>query len=114
MRLSAILAVLALTQAVQSIAWPATPSPAAGPVVLAQDTKGSPDERAAQLVRQMTYAEKVGMLSADTDQFSTKPIERLGIPGFRMADGPVGVRNGPNGLTTGCAFPCGSALAATW
>jgi beta-glucosidase len=114
MRLNTALALLAFAQALPPVAWSAMPSPAAAPVVLAQDTKGTPDERAAQLVRQMTYVEKVSMLAADTDQFSTKPIERLGIPSFRMADGPTGVRNGPNGLTQGCAFPCGSALAATW
>ncbi len=114
MHRKATLALLAATIALQSAAWSAEPSSSVAPIILAQDTKGTPDERAAQLVRQMTYAEKVSLLSADADQFSTKPIERLGIPSFRMADGPTGVRNGPNGLTTGCAFPCGSALAATW
>src|SRR5437016_4968364 len=91
---------------------PSSPAAAGGPVILAQATKGSPDERADQLVRQMTIAEKVSLLSGN--QFVTHAIDRLGIPGFAMSDGPNGVRNGPNGLNQGCAFPCGAALAATW
>ena len=84
-------------------------------VMKAQDTKGSADERADQVLKQLTLDEKVSLLSGDQTQFQTHAIDRLGIPGFWMSDGPNGVRNGkstPNGPA--CAFPCGAALAATW
>jgi len=91
------------------------PAPAsvqgAEPIVLAGDAKGTPDERADQMLRQMTQDEKISLLSGTG--FTTHAIQRLGIPAFVMTDGPQGVRNGP-GVNQACAFPCGSALAATW
>lgn len=41
--------------------------------------------------------------------YHTPDNERLGIPGFRMVDGPRGVRAG-----NGTAFPVGMARGATW
>jgi beta-glucosidase len=95
---------------------PAQEAPATPPVVMAQDTKGSPDDRADQLIAEMTLAEKVSLLGGDRSGFNTHAIERLGIPPFTMSDGPQGVRNapGPNATRYACAFPCGAALAATW
>jgi len=95
------------------------PRPAAAqaaPAIKAQDTQGTPDERADQLIAEMTLAEKVSLLGGDRSGFNTHTIERLGIPGFWMSDGPQGVRNapGPNASRHACAFPCGAALAATW
>ena len=63
------------------------------PVIKAQDTKGSPDERADQLIGEMTLEEKVSLLSGT--QFVSHAIARLGIPAFTMSDGPDGVRNAP-------------------
>jgi beta-glucosidase len=84
-------------------------------VVKAQDTKGTPDQRADQLAAEMTFAEKVSLLSGGQGGYSTREIPRLGIPGFFMSDGPNGVRNVPPGVTPqACAFPVGAALAATW
>jgi beta-glucosidase len=82
------------------------------PAVKAQDTQGTPDERAEQMVKQMTLEEKVSLLSGTG--FTSRPVERLGIPAFTMSDGPQGVRNGPGNINNACAFPCGSALAATF
>jgi len=90
----------------------ATQAESAGAVVLAADTKGTPDERADKMVQQMTQAEKISLLSGSG--FTTHSVPRLGIPEFTMSDGPQGVRNGPGNINQGCAFPCGSALAATW
>ena len=78
-------------------------------------------ERAEELVAQMSLEEKVSLL-VGKDQFSTQPIERLGIPAVRMTDGPLGVRvqsvdvegvqrEGAYAVT---AFPCGTAAASTW
>ncbi len=92
-----------------------TGADAGAQVVRAQDTKGTPDERADQIATEMTFAEKVSLLSGGPGGFSTCEIPRLGIPGFWMSDGPNGVRNAPQGETQqACAFPAGVALAATW
>ena len=70
----------------------------------------SPADRAEALLKQMTQEEKILLLGGDKDGFSTRAIDRLGIPKLIMADGPQGVRN----YGKACSFPCGSALAATW
>lgn len=67
-------------------------------------------ERAGELVRQMTLEEKITYLGGYRDGFYIRPIERLGIPEIRMADGPQGVRND----TRSTLFACGVAAAATW
>lgn len=67
-------------------------------------------ERAASLVKQMTLEEKCALLSGYQDGFHTCPIERLGIPSVRMADGPQGVRND----TKSTYYPCGISLAASF
>jgi beta-glucosidase len=85
-----------------------------GPVVTAQETKGTPDQRADQILQQLSLQEKVSLLSGKGNGFITYAIPRLGITGFDMSDGPQGVRNGPGNINQACAFPCGAALAATW
>ena len=66
------------------------------------------DERANALISQMTLEEKILQLHHEGG-FNTADNTRLGIPGFFMADGPHGVRDG---LAT--CFPVGIAMAATW
>ncbi|HLJ89590.1 MAG TPA: glycoside hydrolase family 3 C-terminal domain-containing protein [Candidatus Angelobacter sp.] len=67
------------------------------------------EHRVDSLVAQMTLEEKIDMLGG-VDDFFVRGLPRLGIPRFKMADGPLGVRNyGP--ATTMAA---GIALAATW
>jgi beta-glucosidase len=60
------------------------------------------------LIEQMTVAEKIGQLHG-SDWMDTVDNLRLFIPGFRMADGPHGVRGGQ-----ATSFPVGIAMAATW
>ena len=67
-------------------------------------------ERAAALVAQMTLEEKCDYVGGSKDGFYIRPIERLGIPLIRMADGPQGVRNN----TKSTLFACGVAAAASW
>jgi beta-glucosidase len=67
------------------------------------------DRRADALLAKMTLEEKVDYLGG-VDNFYIRAIKRLGLPAFRMADGPFGVRNvGPS--TT---YPAGIGLAASW
>lgn len=66
--------------------------------------------RAAELVSQMTLEEKCSYIGGSKDGFYIRPIERLGIPQIRMADGPQGVRNN----TKSTLFACGVAAAASW
>ncbi len=57
----------------------------------------------------MTLAEKISLLSGGS-VLGTTPLPRLGIPAFRMGDGPIGAHD-PSPST---AFAAGIALAATW
>ena len=66
--------------------------------------------RAASLVSQMTLEEKCSYIGGSKDGFYIRPVERLGIPLIRMADGPQGVRNN----TKSTLFACGVAAAASW
>ncbi len=82
------------------------------------------DQRAADLLKRMTLEEKVTMLSG-SGWMESAPIERLGIPAIKMADGPMGVRSwaGSSAITNSTSnpvkvettsFPSGVAMAATW
>lgn len=66
------------------------------------------------LLAELTLEEKVSLVAGE-DHWHTPPVERLGIPRFKMSDGPIGVRGArnPGGPRSAC-FPCGTALAATW
>lgn len=76
----------------------------------AQEITQACKERAKALVDQMTLQEKVDYIAGYRDGFYIRPVERLGIPEIRMADGPQGVRNN----TKSTLFACGVAAAASW
>lgn len=70
--------------------------------------------RAAELLADMTLEEKVSQMHGasilpEDDLWTTADNERLGVPGFRMVDGPRGVHAG-----FATAFPVGMARGATW
>ena len=67
------------------------------------------EQRAAQIVSQMTLQEKAEYVGGFEDWY-IRAIERLGLPAVRMADGPQGVRNN----TRSTLYPSGIAAAATW
>jgi beta-glucosidase len=67
-----------------------------------------------ELIQQMTIEEKISML-AGADLWHSVAVPRLGIPQFRVTDGPNGARGswgsmGPSSVAT----PVGIALGATW
>ena len=70
--------------------------------------------RIDELLQQMTIEEKISML-AGADLWHSVAVGRLGIPQFRVTDGPNGARGswgsmGPSSVAT----PVGIALGATW
>src|SRR6267142_6840709 len=67
------------------------------------------EARVDSILKQMTIEEKIDLLGG-VDDFYVRGVPRLGVPRFKMADGPLGVRNdGPATTMAG-----GIALAATW
>ena len=54
----------------------------------AQEITQACKDRAKSLVDQMTLQEKVEYIAGYRDGFYIRPVERLGIPEIRMADGP--------------------------
>lgn len=65
--------------------------------------------RARELVSRMTLEEKIGYLAGERS-FLLRPVERLGIPAIKLADGPQGIRNN----TRSTLYPCGILTASTW
>ena len=66
------------------------------------------EERIDNIISQMTLEEKILQLHKE-GAMNTASNQRLDIPGFVMADGPHGVRDG---MAT--SFPVGIGIAATW
>lgn len=98
-----------------SLAAPATAVADAQPW---RDARQSPDRRAAELVAAMTLDEKISQLHLQPDaehQRFVPPIPRLGVPGFRIANGPAGM--GPaddKPQKPATALPATMALASTF
>ena len=70
------------------------------------------EERVEDLVRRMTLEEKIDLLAGYQD-FYLHPCERLGIPAFKLADGPLGLASwGLFGKAT--AFLSALSLSASW
>ncbi len=70
-------------------------------------------DRINSLLAQMTLEEKVSM-AAGSALWLSMGVERLGIPPFKMTDGPNGARGDFMTSVSAACFPVGSALAATW
>ena len=65
------------------------------------------------LISQLTVDEKAAMV-AGVDMWHTAAVERLGIPALKVTDGPIGARGERWTGGRSAAFPCGTALGATW
>ena len=77
-----------------------------------RDANLPPRQRATDLASRMTLDEKIALLSGYND-FFLHPCQRLGVPAFEMADGPLGIASwGLFGRAT--AYPSALSLAASW
>lgn len=77
-----------------------------------QDKSLPVEQRVEDLINRMTIEEKIDLLSGYND-FFLHPCERLGIPAFKMADGPLGLASwGLFGKAT--AFPSALSIASSW
>ncbi len=69
--------------------------------------------RVAATLEKLTLEEKVAMVAGSGPWHSTG-IERLGIPAFKMTDGPNAARGDASSGERACCFPVGVALGASW
>jgi beta-glucosidase len=76
-------------------------------VARAQDA--ADEKKINDTIAKMTLEEKIQMLSGSSMMASTG-LQRLGIPAFRMSDGPVGAHVPPPST----AYAAGIGLAASW
>ena len=67
-----------------------------------------------ELLSKMTLEEKISML-AGADLWHSVAVERLGVPQFKVTDGPNGARGAWGSMSSpSVATPVGIALGATW
>ncbi|TDX01605.1 glycoside hydrolase family 3 C-terminal domain-containing protein [Dinghuibacter silviterrae] len=122
--LSTFIAAFALSAAGQNFAahndLMALGAPVARGTFAARGAVVAPDAFTAQaraLVARMTIEEKASLCSGQ-DFWSTRPIERLGLPSIYMTDGPHGLRKDSSGgfghTIPATCFPTASALASSW
>ncbi len=87
---------------------------ALGATVAAAAQAPAPDSPALEsqahaMLAKLTLEQKIELIGGMDDMF-TRPMPAIGLPRFKMSDGPMGVRTW--GPTT--AYPGGAALAASW
>src|SRR4051794_26677248 len=82
------------------------------------DRSLAPEQRAAMLVKAMTVEEKIleiHMLDQREHPREVAAIERLGIPAFRITNGPAGAGPGDARPTQpATALPAAIGLSASW
>ena len=76
-----------------------------------RDPAAALETRVEDLVSRLTLEEKVRLM-AGAASFTLEGVERLGVPGVRVTDGPTGVRSNEGEPAT--VFPVGVAMASTW
>jgi beta-glucosidase len=74
-----------------------------------KNKNASIDARVEDLLKRLTFDEKILLIGGDSTSFATSGIERLGVPPLKMSDGPLGVKQKKS-----TAFPAGVVMASTW
>jgi beta-glucosidase len=87
----------------------AQPAHAQSSSAVAVKWPGETDPRVEKILKQMTLEEKIDYMGG-VDNMYVRALPRLGLPAFKMSDGPLGVR----GTGTSTAYPAGIAEAANW
>ena len=70
-------------------------------------------DRVEELIAQLTIEEQAA-LTVGVDMWHAAGVERLGITGIKVTDGPNGARGAFFVGTSSACAPCGTALGATW
>ncbi|MFW9795704.1 MAG: beta-glucosidase [Candidatus Thorarchaeota archaeon] len=84
---------------------------------MATNNHQSPEDvRAREILSRMTLKDKFQSLTSPGFHriYVTKPIKRLGVPSFRMTDGPLGVAYHSSGLSKCTRFPAAISVASGW
>ncbi len=92
-----------------ALASAALSAPPAESEAVYRDPAAPMEARVEDLLKRLTVDEKIQMLSGGT-AMSLRANPRLGIPSFKMSDGPNGVRCYGRAI----AYPGGLILAASW
>jgi beta-glucosidase len=74
---------------------------------------GTDADRSLPSASDLTFDEQAA-LTAGADMWHTAGVDRLGLPGIGVTDGPSGARGTQFTGTTSTSLPCGTALASTW
>ncbi|KXH72411.1 MAG: hypothetical protein AM326_03475 [Candidatus Thorarchaeota archaeon SMTZ-45] len=74
------------------------------------------DDRVIDLLSRLTLREKFLLLSSQGRRriYTTKAIKRVGIPSFKVTDGPLGAAYLSSGLNKNTRFPATISIASTW
>lgn len=77
------------------------------------DTSTGAGERVESLLAELTLDERAALTSG-VNMWHGHSVDRVGLPGLKVTDGPVGARGARWVGTTSACAPCGTALGATW
>ncbi len=74
------------------------------------------DDRVSELLSKLTTKEKFMLMTSQGRRrlYTTRRIKRVGIPSFKMTDGPLGAAYHSTGFKKNTRFPATISLAATW
>ena len=82
-----------------------------GGEAIARQQNPSTEDRAQQILKDLSLQEKVSLLSGK-NFWQTKDIPRLGVTSLELTDGPHGVKSSM--LKPYSVFPTGTTMGATW
>ncbi|MFW9849781.1 MAG: beta-glucosidase [Candidatus Thorarchaeota archaeon] len=74
------------------------------------------NDQVENLLSKLSLKEKFQLMTSKGFRriYSTHPVKRLGIPSFKMSDGPLGMSRHSAGFRKATRFPSTISLASTW